>query len=143
MSLIVLAAENTTLVLNGYAFSSMAEGDFVTLAPVNPHTSQTNSGNGGVNINGRVDAAVHDLTVRVQKYSADDVFLNSAINAQIPTVFNGSSKTNFVRDGSESVETYTLESGSITTQPINTKNNTDGNALMEYVLRFRSAVRAM
>jgi len=143
MSQIILAAENTTLVINGYAFTSFSEGDFLVLAPVNPHTSQTNSSNGGVNINGRVDADVHDLTVRVQKFSADDVQMNSWINAQSPTILNGSSKTNYNRDGTDAVETYTLEGGSVTTKPTNTKNNQDGNAMLEYVIRFRSAVRAL
>ena len=143
MSVILLAAEATTITLNGYALTSMAEGDYAVLAPVNPLTSHTNSENGGVNINGRVDGGVTDMTVRVQKLSADDVFLNSARNSALPTVFNGSAKTNYVRDGVDSVETYTLESGSITTQPTDTKNNQDGNAMMEYVIRFRNAVRSL
>lgn len=143
MSVIILAAEATTVTLNGYNLTSLTEGDFVTLAPVNPLTSHTNASAGGVNINGRVDGAVMDMTVRVQKLSADDVFLNSARNSALPTVFNGSSKTNYNRDGVDAVETYTLESGSITTQPTDTKNNQDGNAMMEYVIRFRSAVRSL
>lgn len=143
MSVVSLAAENTTLVLNGYAFTSFSEGDFLVLAPVNPLTSQTNSTNGGVSINERVDGGVHDLTIRVQKYSADDVWLNSAVNSRPVTVFAGSSKTNYVRDGVEAVETYTLEGGSVTTQPTNTQNNQDGNAMMEYMIRFRTAARAL
>jgi len=143
MGVVSLAAENTTLILNGYAFTSFSEGDFLVLAPANPLTSQTNSSGGGVSINERVDGGVHDLTVRVQKYSADDVWLNSAVNARPVTVFAGSSKTNYVRDGSEAVETYTLEGGSVTTQPTNTQNNQDGSAMMEYMIRFRTAKRAL
>lgn len=143
MSQIVSAAENTTLVLNGSVFTTFAEGDYITLAPVNPLTSRTNSANGGININTRVDGSVHDLTLRVQKGGADDILLNSWRNTAAPTVINGSMKENFIRDGVEAVDTYTLEGGSITTLPTDTKNNQDDNSMMEYVIQFRSAVRAL
>jgi len=142
MSRIILAAEATTLTLNGYVFTSFTEGDFLVIAPVNPLTSQTNSTNRGKNINARVDADVHDLTIRVQKYSQDDVRLNSWRNSASPTLIEGSAKTNYNRDGTEAVETYTFEGGSMTTQPTNTGNNQDGNSMMEYVIRC-SAVRAL
>lgn len=143
MSRITLPADATTLVLNGTVIDNLAEGDFLTLAPVNPLTSHVNSTNGGVNINKRTDGDVHDLTVRVQKFSPSDVFMNSALVAAEPTVFDGSMKSNYTRDGVDFVETYTMETGSITTQPTQTKNNQDGNAMMEYVIRFRSVVRAL
>ncbi len=141
MSTIVMEAESTSLVLNGTAITDLAEGDVIELNPVNPSTSHVNSSNGGVNINKRVDGGVHDLVVRVQKYSPSDVFLNSAINQEAPVVFNGSVKEDFIRDGVSSAESYILENGSITTRPSNVKNNTDGNGMMEYTLRFRNATR--
>lgn len=143
MSAIQLSNDATTLVLNGRVYANLSEGDFVTLNFPNPRTSHVNSVDGGVTINGRVDGPVANLTVRVQKYSDDDIALNNALNQNPTEVLNGSMKTNFTRDGVDGVETYTLENGSLTDQPENTKNNQDGNAVMEYVIRFRSAKRAL
>jgi len=143
MSIIVMDADSTTVVLNGFPIVDFAEGDVVELRPVNDHTSHVNAANGGVNIKRRVDCGVSDLILRVQKYSPSDQFLNSAINSESPVVFNGSAKESFKRDGVDGVETYTLENGSITTQPGNVKNNTDNNGMMEYTLRFRNAIRGL
>jgi len=140
---ILLNTESTTLVLNGFAIADFAEGDRLELNPVNPLTSHVNSANGNVTINKRVDGDVHDLVVRVQKFSGSDVFLNSAINQEGPVVFNGSVKEDFTRDGTASAESYILENGSITTRPSNVKNDTDGNAMMEYTIRFRNATRSI
>jgi len=143
MAVITMQADSTSVVLNGFAITDFGEGDVVELNPANPLTSQVNGANGSVNINGRNDSGVHDLVLRVQKHSGSDVFLNSAKN-QVPiTVFNGSVKEDFTRDGQAAAETYTLENGSITAQPANVKNNTDGNALMEYTIRFRNAFRSL
>lgn len=141
MSIITMAADSVSLVLNGFAIVDFAEGDIVELNPVNPLTSHVNGSGNSVNINKRNDGGVHDLIIRVQKASASDVFLNSAINQAAPVVFNGSVKEDFIRDGIEGSESYTLENGSHTTRPSNVKNNTDGNAMMEYTLRFRNATR--
>lgn len=141
MAVITLPADATTLVLNGTAITDLVEGDNLTLAPVNPATSHVNSTNGGVNIQGRGDAGVYDLTVRVQRLSDSDTFMNDALRQAPPTVFNGSMKTDFTRDGIDAVESWILENGSITTQPTITVNDQDGNALAEYVLRFRQASR--
>jgi len=136
-----MQADSTSVVLNGVAITDFGEGDIVELTPVNPSTNQINAANGGVNINVRNDANVHDMVLRVQKYSGSDIFLNSAKNQGSVTIFNGSVKEDFTRDGKAAAESYTLENGSITTQPTNVKSNTDGNALMEYTIRFRNAFR--
>ncbi|EGB6331292.1 hypothetical protein H7383_004859, partial [Salmonella enterica] len=115
--------------------------DYVTLTPSNPLTSRANSANNGVTISGRVDAGVHVMVMRVQKFSNDDIWLNQQRNAAIPVVFNGSVKESFARDGAALKETYDLQAGSITTQPTQTKNNQDVNALMEYTIEFRNVVR--
>lgn len=143
MAVITMAADSTTLILNGTAIVDMAEGDYLTLTPANPLTSHTNSANGGVNINKRIDGSVFDLVFRVQKYSDSDIFMNSEVNQSQPTIFSGSSKENYVRDGSAGVETWNLENGSITTRPTETKNNQDGSNLVEYTIRFRNAQRAL
>ena len=141
MAIITLAADSTTLVLNGHAFTSFVVGDILSLTPINPLTGRVNGTNGSVNIQGRSDGGVHDLVVRVFKLSDDDVFLNSASNQAIPEVFDGSMKENFVKDGVDGVESFILESGSFTDQPPSSKNDQDGNALMEYTMQFRNATR--
>lgn len=140
MAVISVDATSATLTLNGYAFSSFAEGDFITLAFPNPHTSRTNSAGGGVSIQERIDGGVCDMTVRVQKYSDDDVFMNTQINSGV-IVFDGSLKEAYTKDGSDASENFSLGAGSITTKPTSTKNNQDGNAMLEYVIQFRDAKR--
>jgi len=140
MSTIALAADSTSVILNGAGLTQFAEGDFITLAPVNALTGHVNSAT-GVNINKRMDGNVYDLTLRVQKYGSDDVLLTGWVNSEAPVVINGSVKETFFRDGQEFTESWTLEAGSITTLPTDTKNNQDGNGLMEYVIRFRRGKR--
>lgn len=141
MAKIQMATEHTTLVLNGTPIDDLGEGDYLELNYINPLTSQTNSSEGGVNINKRVDSGVLEAIVRVQKFSDSDIFLNSARNQAAPVIFDGSAKEDYIKDGIAGAESHILESGSITTQPNNTKNNTDGNAMMEYTIRFRNAYR--
>lgn len=143
MSQIIKEADSVTLVLNGYAFNSFGTGDILTLTPVNAFTSQINSSDGGVTINKRTDHDVYDLTISIQKYSSDDVFLNSLINSQTFEAIEGSLKEAFTRDGTAGIESWSLTGGSILTKPTNTKNDTDGNAVLEYVIRFRSATRSL
>lgn len=141
MAQIVISADTSTLVLNGRIITDIAAGDYITITPSNALTSRANSAQNGVTISKRVDAGVNVLVVRVQKFSNDDVWLNQQMNAAIPVVFDGSVKESFVRDGAALKETYDLQVGSITTQPTQTKNNQDVNALMEYTIEFRNVVR--
>lgn len=140
MSVIALAADSTTLILNGAGITQFGEGDFIVLTPVNPKTGRVNSAT-GVNINNRMDADVFDMVVRVQKYGSDDVLLQSWVNSSAPVVINGSVKESYNRDGRDFMESYTLEAGSFTAQPTDTKNNQDGNMMMEYTIQFRRAKR--
>lgn len=143
MSRIIKDADSVTLVLNGRAIVSTGVGDNIILTPVNAHTSQINSNDGGVTINKRTDGDVYDLQLTIQKYSDDDVFLNSIVNAESIEVLEGSLKEDFQRDGTDGQESWSLENGSITTKPTNTKNDTDGNAVLEYTIRFRNAQRSL
>jgi len=143
MSVITIAADSATLILNDQAITTFAEGDYLTLTPANAATSQVNSAGGGVTISERVDKDVYDLAFSVQKYSADDIFLLGLINAETPQVVGGSLKESYTADGQAGVESWNLDSGSVTTQPTQTKNNQDGNAMMEYTLRFRTARRSL
>lgn len=143
MANIVLNADATSLTLNGFGVVDFIEGDILELAPVNPLTSHVNGAEGSLNINKRSDAGVHDLTLRVLKYSDSDVFLNEQMESESVVVFNGTLKENFVKDGADGVESWILENGSFTTRPTQTKNNQDGNATMEYVIRFRNCIRGL
>ncbi len=141
MATITLAADSTTLILNVTAITDFMSGDVLTLTPVNPSTSHVNGNNGSVNINERSDKGVYDLLINVQRFSESDVFLNNADRQSPPTVFNGSVKEDFTRDGTAGVESFILENGSFTTRSTVTKNDQDGNALMAYSIRFRTATR--
>ena len=144
----VVTTNNATLELNSnvngdHLFTSFVSGDIYEIAPVNDRTSHINASNGGVSLQKREDGGVHTLTIRVQKGSDDDIFLNSNLNAGGVAIFNGSSKENIIKDGLPFVETWSLETGTITTSPTGTKNDQDGNALCEYVLTFRNAERRL
>lgn len=143
MSVVTLQADSTTLILNDWSFSDFAEGDYLTITPANAASSQVNSAGGGVTISKRFDSDVHDLVIRVQKYGKDDVYLLGLLNAETVVAQSGSVKESYISDGTPGVESWSLDGGSITTQPTQTKNNTDGNALMEYTLRFRTAKRSL
>ncbi len=93
MAVITLPADATTLIFNGTVIGDLLEGDIITIAPPNPATGRVNGIGGSVNINERSDKDVHDLTVRVLKYSESDVFLNNIRRQSPPTVINGSAKT--------------------------------------------------
>ena len=138
---ITLAADSTSLILNGRAYTNLIEGDTIIIAPVNPATSHVNAIGGGVNINERSDRGVYDVTINVQRFSEDDTELNTLLRQSPPVIINGSARDNYNRDGTDGVESWVLESGSITTQPTGTKNSTDGNAVSQYVIRFRNASR--
>ena len=141
MSVVNLLTDSTTLILNGEVINDLAEGDNITLAPVNPSTSRINSIGGGVNINSRSDSGVYDATIRVQLMSDSDVLLNTWSKQRPATIVNGSAKQGYNRDGTDGVESWILEGGSFTTKPTRTSNSTDGNAMMEYVIQFRTASR--
>ena len=143
MSIITISADSATLILNDYTFKSFAEGDYLTLTPVNAHTSRVNSAVGGVTISERMDKDVYDLTFSIQKYSDDDVFMLSQINTPGATLFEGSAKESYAKDGQAGVESWNLDGGSITTLPTQTRNNQDGNAMMEYTIQFRTAKRSL
>ena len=140
MARIQLQADSTTLVLNGTVCNDFVDGDILTLTPVNPLTSRTRSTR-GINIQKRSDAYVYDLAFTVPKYSEFDDFMSSQINRNEPVLFAGSVKENYIKDEEEFINTYTLEDGSITVLPTETKNNTDGNNAMLYTIQFNKVVR--
>lgn len=137
MNTIALAADATTLVLNGTIIGDLIAGDNIVLTPANPRTSRIDNLN-SANIQGRADANVYDLAVNVEKFSDSDKFFNSALNEDIPVLFEGSVKEVYYLNGVQAIESYSITAGSLTDQPANTKNNTDGNASMTYTLRVNA-----
>ena len=93
MSAIRVSATGSTLTINGHIFQNLIEGDVIEINPVNNKTSHTNGMRpGDVTITTRSDGGVHDVVVRVQRYSEDDVFLNSLMNSDFPELLEGSCK---------------------------------------------------
>jgi len=140
---IVLDGDSVSLVLNGRAITAFEAGDILTLTPVADATSRVNASDGGVTVTRRTDGEAYDLLMRVQRFSDDDVFLNSAMNQALPVIFNGSLKQDGQRDGEAFKESFSLENGSMTTRPTVGKNNTDGNGVMEYTIQFRRVRRSL
>lgn len=140
MSTLLLITDSSTLVLNGHVFTDFVDGDTITLTSPNELTSRTRSTK-SVNIQKRSDSDVLDALFNVPKYSDDDIWLNSQRNQETPVIFKGSVKESYTKDGIEHITTYTLEDGSFTVQPTDTKNNQDGNNLMAYTIQFNKARR--
>jgi len=137
----IIENDEATLIQNGEVMTDLIAGDVMVLTPVNPHSSQIDSNGGGVTINKRTNADVYDLQVNTQRMGAADRFYQKVINSDGIVVINGSVKQDYVRDGVSGVESWTLGTGTITTQPTDTKNNTDGNAGRQYTIRFRNVRR--
>lgn len=142
MATITFQTDSTTLTLNGEVMRDLAEGDIISLTYPNAKTTRINASAGGVTVGERSDSGVADLVVRVQRMGAADIALQSFSNGGV-VLINGSLKENFTKDGVDGVETYELQNGSITTRPVKTKNTTDGNALNEWTIQFRDAVRSL
>lgn len=144
MTAIVMAAAEPSLILLGFPITDFAAGDAVTLTPVNPMSEHVNGGNNSVNIAPRIDSGVHDLKVRVLAGSTSDEYLNNQANQPSLTVFNGTLRRDYQKDGAARVESWTLENGSFTTRPTRTQNsqNSEASGVIEYTIRFRNAVRA-
>lgn len=138
--MIVLQAESTTVILNGHVFNNLAEQDAVILAQPNPRTSRVNSER-GVTIAARNDSAVTDMTLKVERFSEDDVLLSSWKESNSIVVVEGSVKEAFNRDGSDMLENWALEAGSFTDQGEQTKNNQEVEATVEYTIQFRRGTR--
>jgi len=132
MSIMTVDIKNATLTLNGRTIEDSPEGDMFTVAYGNDITNQTQGVNGGKVIKERNDKDDGLLTIRLLRYSADDAFMNNAVNNPDITIFDGSLKINFTRDGVDGVETHSIAGGSLITRSDNTANNQDGEDVQEY-----------
>ncbi|HHH0699805.1 TPA: major capsid family protein [Yersinia enterocolitica] len=87
-------------------------------------------------------AAMDRIMAALRKASGNDGFNITFV--KVPSNYAvgiKAGKESFIRDGASLKETYDLQVGSLTTQPTQTKNNQDVNALMEYTIEFRNIRR--
>ena len=125
---------STTLVLNGELIKDFINGDVIELAFVNPKTSRTYGANGAVNVTERSDAKVATLKVNLMRYSDNDIWMTEMMNSESVVIFDGSLKEVYIKDGSESVESWEILSGSFTEQNGVTKNNVETNGTVSYTI---------
>lgn len=142
MADILLPNDNTTITLNGVVLRNLAEGDQTTVTYPNARTGRVNSET-GVTIHERSDAEVADILFRVQKLSDDDVQLSEWQQTKPLTVIDGSIKSIYYKDGEKFTQTYSIQSASITGQPVETVNSQDGEAVMEYTIQSRRTIRSL
>ncbi len=141
-----IATDHATITLNGRLITDLAEGEIISITPVNERTYRINDAMGFTTGN-RIDGDVHDVTIMVKKYSDDDTWFNSQMNASTPIIFNGTIFESVARtagtngDGDVVLPQWTLSGGTLTTRPTDTRNNQEGNAVFEYMIQFRNAVR--
>ena len=102
--------------LNGELIKDFINGDVIELAFVNPKTSRTYGANGAVNVTERSDAKVATLKVNLMRYSDNDIWMTEMMNSESVVIFEGSLKEVYIKDGSESVESWEILSGSFTEQ---------------------------
>lgn len=138
---ISIQSSSLTMVLNGITNSDLFNGDAVTLTYPNEKTSHTNGVNDSIVVKSSKDGDVAEVTINVLKLGDFDVFLNTEFEKEVPTIFNGSIKRNFVKDGTDGTETISLSNGTATKKPDATFNTKDGDELMAYTFRFRAAKR--
>ena len=125
---------STTLVLNGELIKDFINGDVIELAFVNPKTSRTYGANGAVNVTERSDSKVATLKVNLMRYSDNDIWMTEMMNNESVVIFEGSLKEVYIKDGSESVESWEILSGSFTEQNGVTKNNVETNGTVSYTI---------
>lgn len=126
---------STTLTLNGTVVADFVSGDVITLTPEFPRTSQID-GSTGTNINDHAQADKHVLLMNIRRGTDSDIFLNSINNTRPSIILKGSLKEQYTNDdGETNVESFSLSSGSIVTQPTHTRNDQEGNGLVPYSIR--------
>ena len=125
---------STTLVLNGELIKDFINGDVIELAFVNPKTSRTYGANGAVNVTERSDSKVATVKVNLMRYSDNDIWMTEMMNSESVVIFDGSLKEVYIKDGSESVESWEILSGSFTEQNGVTKNNVETNGTVSYII---------
>lgn len=136
---IILNGDATTMQLqigsDNLTVDDLISGDTITITPLFAETTRTYGAGNSVNIQRHTNKDVHTITFRVKKLYNTDKALSNYMNAKtLSQVIEGSIKTIYYEDGSQKIENYKISGGSITTKPTDTKNNTDGNNVMEYTI---------
>lgn len=138
---IVIDTVNRTLKLGNHVFTTMQQGDAITVTFPNDNTSYTMGTNNTVLVKKMMNADMAELTIGVIALSTDDAFLSVEAERDVPAVFSGSLQTNYTRDGVDGVEVLDLVGVSVKKKPDLTYNNVDGEDVVSYVLNVRSAKR--
>lgn len=136
---IILNGDATTMQLQigseKLTVDDLIAGDTITITPLFAETTRTYGAGNSVNIQRHTQKDVHTVVFRVSKLGNTDKALTNYMNAKtLSQVIEGSVKTIYYEDGSQKIENYKINAGSITTKPTDTKNNTDGNNAMEYTI---------
>lgn len=143
MAIINIPNDGATLTLNGYTFRSLVQGDFIQLDQPNNVSEQTYSTQSGMTVQERNDADVTMLTINIEKHSDDHDFMIQQANLRNPlTIFTGSLKTNFTKDGDDRVHTWFLENGTVQKRGSDTRNNETPNSTAAYSIMFRRGVES-
>lgn len=141
MATITIPSGSVSVILNGHSITDFAEGDFLEVNWANRQAERINGEGGAVNINERVDQDVASVTIRVLRYSDDDITLNSFLNSNPIVVMDGSIKENYTKDGTDALESWELTAGTFITKPTKKVNNQTGDHINEYMIEFRRARR--
>ncbi len=149
---IVIPTESLTLILAGNVFSEFVEGDYIKLNFPNQLTDRANGAGDSFLVTERVDSNVGELEISILRGSNNDIILNGLFNRKPIVIFEGSMSQDYITGGTSditgsndisdiSLENWTLEGGTLTTQPTHTKNNVSHEFSIVYTIQFRNASR--
>ena len=144
---IVIPTDSLTLILAGNVFSEFIAGDFVKLNFPNQLTDRANGAGNSFLVTERVDSNVGELEISILRGSNNDIILNGLFNRKPIVIFEGSMSQDCIRVSTDvdapdiSLENWTLEGGTLTTQPTHTKNNETHEFSIVYTIQFRNASR--
>lgn len=141
--MVVYDTVGSTLTFNGRRFTDFVEGDKISLEFPNPVTSKRRGVNGNYNVSKTSNGDEANLTINLLKASADDSFLNDALNQELPIILEGSFQGSFTRDGAAGIDSYELQGGTITVRPTLVDNSLEGSDTMTYVVNIAAARRSV
>lgn len=138
---VVIPTASLTLILAGNVFSEFVEGDYVKLNFPNQLTDRVNGSGDSFSVTERVDSNVGELEISILRGSDNDIILNGLFNRKPIIIFEGSMSQDYLKGGDTALENWTLEGGTLTTQPTHTKNNVANEFSIVYTIQFRNATR--
>ncbi len=147
---IFTVTSNDTLTLNGHVFNDLADGDTVTITFPNQTVTRKTGKNGNTLYAQNAPGLNCDLSLRVMRGSADDIYMQGLINTS-PADFPSTQLLSgtFVKrlgDGQGNVvsDTYVM-AGGVISKLVDGKENVDGDttqAVAIYNVIFASGQRS-